>query len=297
MVVCGKNVAVSGRFIRIARLDADGYQFIDDPVPFIEALRNAGTRIDLFTFMQRLPETTPKYSYPMEWDNLAAIPLTTFDHWWNEQLRFKARNKARQAGKKGVTLRVVPFGDELVRGIWEVYNECPVRQGRPFTHFGKDLESVRKEEATYLDSSVFIGAFFEEKMIGFVKLVWSETQTQAGLMNIVSMIKHRDKAPTNALVAEAVRVCAERGTSYLVYSNFAYGKKQPDSVAEFKESNGFQRLDLPRYYLPLTPLGSLAYRMGLHRNWVDRFPQPVVAKVRELRNAWYNRKMQSHAEA
>lgn len=297
MLVCGKNVVVSGRALRIARLDADGYQFIDDPVCFVEALRQSGTRIDLFTFMQKIPETTPKFNYPMHWDNLAAIPLTTFDHWWNEQLRFKARNKARQAPKKGVTIRAVPFGDALVRGIWEVYNECPVRQGRPFTHFGKDLETVYREEATYLDSSLFLGAFFEERLIGFVKLVWNETHTQAGLMNIVSMIKHRDKAPTNALVAEAVRVCAGRGTAYLVYSNFAYGKKQPDSVAEFKESNGFQRIDLPRYYVPLTALGSFAYRLGLHRHWADRFPQPVVAKVRDLRNAWYNRKMQSHVEA
>lgn len=297
MVVCGKNITVSGRFVRIARLDADGYQFIDDPVAFIEGLQKSGKRIDIFTFMQKLPETTPKHSYAMEWDNLAAIPISTFDHWWNEQLRFKARNKARQAGKKKVTIRIVPFGDELARGIWEVYNECPVRQGRPFTHFGKDLATVKKEAATYLDSSLFIGAFFEEKMIGFVKLVWNETQTQAGLMNIVSMIKHRDKAPTNALVAEAVRVCAEKNFSYLVYSNFAYGKKQPDSVAEFKEGNGFQRIDLPRYYVPLTALGSAAFRLGLHRNLVDHFPEPFVAKLRELRNSWYNRKMQSQAEA
>ena len=296
-MVCGTNVVVSGRMVRIARLDADGYQFIDDPARFLDGLRHCGARIDLFTFMQKLPETAPKFKYPMEWDNLAAIPISTFDHWWNEQLRFKARNKARQAGKKGVTLRIIPFAEELIRGIWEIYNECPVRQGRPFTHFGKDLPTVYKEEATYLDSSLFIGAFFQEKLIGFVKLVWNETRTQAGLMNIVSMIKHRDKAPTNALVAEAVRVCAERGISYLVYSNFAYGKKQLDSVAEFKESSGFQRFDLPRYYVPLTTLGALAYRFGWHRKLKDRVPQPVVAKLRELRNAWYNRKMQSHAQA
>jgi hypothetical protein len=297
MLVCGKNVAISGSVVRTARLDADGYQFVDDPLTFVDGLRHVGTRVDLFTFLQKIPESTPKYKFAMEMDNLAAIPLTTYDRWWNEQLRFKARNKARQAGKKGVSIREVPFGDELVRGIWEVYNECPVRQGRPFTHYGKDVQTVYKEEATYLDSSVFLGAFFEERMIGFVKLVWSESRNQAGLMNIVSMIKHRDKAPTNALVAEAVRACCARNTPYLVYSNFTYGKKQADSVAEFKESNGFEKIDLPRYYVPLTPLGSLAYRMGLHRKWADRIPQPMVARVRELRNAWYNRKMQSHAEA
>jgi len=50
----------------------------------LEALRKCGTRIDLFTFMQRLPETSPKYDYPMESDNLAALRITTFDDWWKE---------------------------------------------------------------------------------------------------------------------------------------------------------------------------------------------------------------------
>ena len=190
-------------------------------------------------------------------------------------------------------LREVPFDDTLVRGIWEVYNESPIRQGRPFTHYGKDIETVYKEEATYLDSSVFIGAFLGDKMIGFVKMVADETRTQAGLMNIVSMIRHRDKAPTNALIAQAVRSCAERGISYLVYSNFAYGKKQQSTISDFKERNGFQRIDLPRYYVPLTRIGWLALRLRLHHTFSDHLPESVAAKLRELRNAWYNRKLQT----
>jgi hypothetical protein len=295
--IINHDIQVDGRLLRIARLAADSYKFIEDPEPVIAALKKAGTRADIFTFMQRLPETEPKYKYLMEWDNFAALPVSTFDHWWNEQLGFKARNKAKQAEKKGVTLREVPFDDTLVKGIWEIYNECPVRQGRPFSHYGKDIETVRKEEATYLDSSVFIGAFLGDAMIGFVKLVSDESGTQAGLMNIVSMIQHRDKSPTNALVAEAVRSCAERRISYLVYSNFAYGKKRPDSVAEFKERNGFQHINVPRYYVPLNPMGWAALRLGLHHRFVDHFPELWVAKVREFRNAWYNRKFQSATQA
>jgi hypothetical protein len=296
MKVCGRKIKVHGRLIRVGRLDAEKYHFLDDPQPVLDGLRKSGTRVDLFTFMQRLPESEPKFRYPMEWDNFAALPVSTFDHWWNQQIGFKARNKAKQAEKKGVTLREVPFDDALVKGIWEIYNECPVRQGRPFTHYGKDIETVRKEEATYLDSSIFIGAFLGDSMIGFVKMVSDETRTQAGLMNIVSMIKHRDKAPTNALVAQAVRSCAERRISYLVYANFAYGKKQPDSVADFKERNAFQQMNVPRYYVPLTPIGWAALRLGLHHRFVDHFPEPWIAKLREFRNAWYNRKFQSVAE-
>lgn len=296
ITVRGKEIRIEGRLVRTARLDADKYQFLDDPESLLEGLRRCGERIDLFTFMQRLPDSAPKYSYPMELDNFAAVPISTFDHWWNKQIGFKARNKAKQAEKKGVTVREVPFDDALVQGIWAIYNECPVRQGRRFPHYGKDLETVRRDEATYLDSSQFLGAFYQEKLIGFIKLVADESGTQAGLMNIVSMIQHRDKAPTNALVAEAVRCCAKRGISYLVYSNFAYGKKQSDSLSDFKERNAFQRMDVPRYYVPLTALGKASFRLGLHHRLVDRVPEPVAAKLRELRNNWNSRRFQA-AEA
>ena len=63
----------------MARLDAEKYHFLDDPKPVLEGLRKCGTRIDLFTFMQRLPETSTKYAYPMEWDNLAVLPVSTFE--------------------------------------------------------------------------------------------------------------------------------------------------------------------------------------------------------------------------
>ena len=297
MRICGQQISVQGRLLRIARLEADRYQFLDDPEAVLEGLRKCGARIDLFTFMQRLSETMPKYDYPMEWDNLAAVTVTTFEHWWDKQIGFKARNKARQAAKKGVVIREVPFNDTLVKGVWEVYNECPVRQGRRFSHYGKDIDTVCREEATFLDSSIFIAAYLGETLIGFIKLVHDQTRTQAGLMNIISMIRHRDKAPTNALVAQAVRSCAERGISYLVYSNFSYGNKERDTVRDFKERNAFRRIDLPRYYVPMNAFGSAAFRLGLHKRFADRVPEPVLAKLRELRNSWYNRKLESAVEA
>src|ERR1700738_1466813 len=201
MRVCDKEIRVSRGLVRIARLDADMYQFLTDPLAMIAALRAAGTRIDLFTFTQTIVETTPKYAYPMEWENLAVLPVSTFEEWWEKQIGFKARNKAKQAEKKGVVLREVPFGEELVRGIHEIYNETPVRQGRSYPHFGKDLETVYREGATYLESSTFIGAYLGEELLGFIKMVADEAGVQAGLMKIVSKISHRDKAPTNAFMA------------------------------------------------------------------------------------------------
>jgi hypothetical protein len=248
--------------------------------------------VDLFTFAQKLPDSEPKFSYLVEWDNLAVLPVSTFENWWTKQIGFKARNKAKQAEKNGVVLKEVPFSDSLVAGIHEIYNECPIRQRRRYPHYGKNFETVHREEATFLDSSIFIGAFFEDKLIGFVKLVPDETLTQAGLMNIVSMIKHRDKVPQNALIAYAVRACASRGIPYLVYSKFDYGagKKEQDGLRDFKERNGFRRVKTPQYYVPLTALGWAAFRLGLHHRVAERVPEPVACRLRELRTLWYKRR-------
>jgi hypothetical protein len=297
MMIRGTEIEYSGRLLRVARLAADGYDFVDDPEPLLEDLRKSSPRVDLFTFTQGLSNLSPKYKYPIEWDNFAALPVTTFDNWWNHQIRSYPRNRARQAEKRGLVLREVPFNDALVYGIWKVYNECTVRQGRPFRHFGKDLETVYKEEATFLESSIFIGAFQGDELVGFVKLMWDRHRTQANLMNIISMIRHKDKAPTNALIAQSVRACAERNIQYLVYQSFVYGKKKPDSVSHFKEINGFQRIDVPRYNVPLTALGETALRLGLHHRIMEYFPEALVSKVRDARNRWYNRRLKSVEEA
>ncbi|HET7104302.1 MAG TPA: hypothetical protein VFI20_09465 [Terracidiphilus sp.] len=290
------KIQVHGSLLRIARIDGEKFLFSSDPVSLIQKLRQAKERIDLFTFIQRPSETTPKYKYPMEWDNLAVLPISTYDHWWNHQIGFKARNKARQAEKKGVVIREVPFNDELVHGIWEIYNETPIRQGRKFPHYGKDLETVHREEATYLDRSVFLGAYLGERLIGFIKLLWDFDGSQAGLLNIVSLIEQRDKAPTNGLVAQAVRSCADRHTPFLVYSNFSYGKRDKDSVSDFKERNAFQRVDVPRYFIPLTPLGLVAFKLGLHKRLSDRIPARMVEQLRSMRRSWFDKQMQSAPE-
>jgi hypothetical protein len=277
---------IRGRFIRIARLAAEKYDFLDDPEAALQALRQSGTRVDLLTFTQQLPDVTPHYNYPLEWDNLAALPVSTFDHWWTRQINGKTRNMVRRA-EKALTVREVPFDDELVRGIHTIYNETPIRQGRPFWHYGKDLAIVRRENGTFLQRSVFIGVFLDSTLVGFAKLVSDGEGRQAGLMQILSMIRHRDKAPTNALIAQAVRSCAQREIKFLVYSQFAYGRKERDGLSDFKEHNGFLRMDLPRYYVPLTALGRLAFRLRLHRDVVDHVPEPVLAQFRKVRSRWH----------
>jgi hypothetical protein len=289
--VCGKDVKIAGRLLRVASIDGEKFTFPDDPEVFLDALRQCGKRIDLFTFLERIPVTSPRYSYQMELDNLAVLRVSTFEHWWSHQIRSFARNRARQAEKRGVVLREVPFDDHLLRGICEIYNETPLRQGRPFPHYGMTLEQARAYAGTFLDRSVFIAAFFEGSMIGFVKLVTDETRTHACAIHILSMIRHRDKAPTNALIAQAVRSCVDRGISYLVYEQFSYGKKLNDRLSEFKANNGFQKVDVPRYYVALTSVGRTAVHLGLHHKVTDLLPESLMARLRAARTAWYERKL------
>lgn len=293
----GKDMRIEGNLARTVSLEGEGFKFLDDPVTMVEFLQKHRSGFDLITFVRPIEESEARFPYAMRWDNIAALPISTFEHWWNQQIGFKARNKAKQAGKKGVVIREVPFDDALTRGIWKIYNESPVRQGRKFPHYGKSLETVRKMSATFLDSSIFIGAFDGEKLIGFIKLTMDDNRVQAGMMHILSMIQHRDKAPTNGLVMQAVRSCADRGIRHLTYANFAYGKRQQSTLSDFKERNGFHRINMPRYYIPVTPWGALAFRLGLYRRLAECVPEPVAARLRELRSRWYAYKFQLKAES
>ena len=289
MIVGGHDISIRGGLVRVAGLAAEGYAFLDDPADALHRIGAEGPRIDLFTFVQEPPDTTPRYDYPTEWDNVAAVPVSTFEHWRTRQIKDKARNTLRRAERAGVVVRRVPFDEALVRGIAAIYDESPTRQGRRFKHYGKSLEAVRRENATFLERSVFLGAFVGDDLVGFAKVVrW---RRQAGLMQILAMLAHRDKSPANALIAHAVALCEEQRISHLVYGRFSYGRSQADSLSDFKRHNGFERLDIPRYYVPLTAVGRAALRLGLHHGLRAYVPEPLIEQARTLRALWWTRRV------
>ena len=168
VTVCGRRIQIKSGLVHIGRVDGENYCFVDDVQPVIEALKTCGMRVDIFTFHQKVSEAEPKHPYPMEWDNFAALRVTTFEDWWLKQIGFKARNKAKQAAKHGIEVREVPFDESLTRGIWEIYNETPIRQGKKFRHYGMSAEQIWEYAGTFLDRSIFIGAFNGDRMVGFV---------------------------------------------------------------------------------------------------------------------------------
>ena len=112
-------------------------------------------------------------------------------------------------------MRVVPFSDELVTGIQQIYNESAVRQGRRFWHFGKDFAAVKQMNETYCERGDFIGAFLDDRLIGFIKLVYVDHV--ATLIQILAMNAHQDKRPMSALIAHAVEHCERQQKTLLVY--------------------------------------------------------------------------------
>ncbi len=265
---------------------------VENPEEFIESLQASGLGADLFTFAARPPQLAATYNYQIKWDNWAAIRLTTYEDWWTMQLPHQSRTNVRCAARRGVVVRPVIFNDDLCVGIQRIYDETPIRQGRPFWHYGRELAVVKRMNATYLERSDFIGAFLEDRLIGFLKIVYVDGV--AMLMQSLAMEEHRDKRPMNALMACAVQRCLEREASLLVYGKYTYGRKTGCSLSEFKRRNGFVQINFPRYYVPLTARGRLALGLGLHEGIGKLVPGAAMAVLLKCRSEIYHLLHRSH---
>jgi hypothetical protein len=267
--------------VRIAR-DVREYQ--EDFVPtdeFAEKLAERG--IDVFTFIERkwcctIPK--PSDSWVKTEDNIALLQVTDYDQWW-ENIGKKTRNMVRKAEKSGIKTEVAEPNEKLAEGIWRIYNETPIRQERAFPHYGAALQTVKSSVFSAQDST-FIGAFFQDELEGFIQL--SHGDKIAIISQILSFQKDSDKAVNNALVAKAVEVCAAKQIRWLMYGRMG----NHPSLDKFKQSNGFAKLPLTRYYIPLTKKGKLTIRLGLHREVKDALPQAIKNPLIPLFN-WVSR--------
>jgi hypothetical protein len=283
MEINGKNFIVEGKLLRRARLEEEWFEDVENTESLIQNLQNADRGLDILTFWQRLPDVVPKHQYWMEPDSIAALPIKTYSYWWDKQIDGAARNKVRKAQKKGVDVRLTSFDDDFVKGITSIFNETPIRQGRRFLHYGKDFDTLKSQFSRYLFREEILGAYVGDNLVGFIMLAYAGKYAVLG--QIISKISHRDLAPTNALLAKAVERCAEKGIPYLAYAQWL-----DDGLGDFKRNNGFQKFDLPRYFVPLTQKGKLALKLGLHRGWKAAVPEQIKIPIKRLRrvlNDWH----------
>ena len=277
--ILNARVVVHGTWLKTARLTDEWHEDVEHPEEVLRELK-LRSNADLFTFWQRLPHVEPKFSYYREVDPIAALPVTTYEHWLKHQINNKTRNLLSKAAKKGVVIKPATFDEDFVRGMVAIFNETPVRQGMPFWHYGKDVETIKRDFSKFLFREDLFGAYIDDELVGFIFLAHGGQYEMLG--QILSLMRHRDKAVNNALIAKAVAVCAERNVPYLTYAVWPRGP-----LREFKRHNGFDRVDLPRYYVPLTTRGKLALTLRLHRNPIDRLPDPLFLFLRDLRTRFY----------
>lgn len=282
-----KTIVVLGHWIKIACVHDEEWLEgrVKEPDRLVKGFTEKGLKADIFTFSQRLPDVEPQFPYQFEWDNVAAIPIASFDDWWLNRLPQVSRKNVRRSAKRGVVVRAVTFDDQLVRGIMEIQNETRIRQGTPNVHHGKDFATVKREYSSFLDRCEFFGAYHKDELIGIIKLV--QMGRLASILNILCMTKHYDKRPANALIAKVVEACCARHLSYVIYGRYVYGNKTDDPLTEFKHRNGFSKVAVPRYYIPLTIWGKIVIKLRLHRGAIGVLPAWLIKILISARSKLY----------
>ena len=248
---------------------------------FIEKLSERD--IDIFTFLERkwcCPIPNPPSTWIKSEDNVGLLEIKDYDGWWSNVGK-KTRNMVRRAEKSGIKIDVVQPNEKFAEGVWKIYNETPIRQERAFPHYGESLDTVARNISA-AQNSTFIGAFLQEELVGFIQIIHGDNI--AIISQILSMQKHWDKAVNNALLAKAVEVCASKGERWLMYGRIG----NHPSLDKFKESNGFVKFPITRYYVPLTWKGRVAIRLGLHREFKDALPQSLKGPLIPVLN-WASR--------
>jgi hypothetical protein len=269
------TIVVTGRRIKTARVHDEAWMETElrDPAECLRKLREPGHHADVFTFTQMPPGTAREYEYHCEPDSLAVIRLASFKDWW-EGLPQETRKNVRRAEKRGVRVEASEFDDKLVKNLVELNNSSPMRQGRPYPYYGRSFDQTKRDFCSFADRSDFLCAYFEDEIIGFLKMVYRGQV--ASVLNLLTKDRHQDKRPANALIKVAVERCAAKGISCLTYGLFNYGNKRDTPITQFKVRNGFQEVLVPRYFVPLTIRGKLYMKLGLHRGILGIFPNRVI---------------------
>ena len=235
---------------------------------FLDKLANRG--IDVFTFVER-KWCCPLNDQPKGWTktkkDIGILKVPPYDNWLQTAGK-KTRNMIRKAEKSGIKTEVTELNEQIVKGIWNIYNETPIRQGRAFTHYGLTLQEVDGNSHA-AKNCTWIASYLEEEVVGFIQLMHGDNI--AVIAQILSLQKYWDRAINNALVAKTVEFCASKQVPWIIYG----GMGNHPSLDKFKESNCFSKMTLTRYYVPLTFKGKITTGLGLYKNKKDLVPNSL----------------------
>ena len=279
MLICNTEIKVSGRLIKIARLRHQWFEYLTDPLSFIDEIRRAHVA-DIFYFAQEAHVKRPDFQFYSEPYPISLLTFESYESWW-KGLHSKARNKARKAEKTGVILRPAKLDDDFVRGVERIYNEWPIRQGRKFWHYGKNFETIKRDLSSFPECTSFIGAYHKDELVGFMKSFKGNQILRN--VHIISKLSHRDKCIMDALIAKAVQICDEMNIRHLHYGDWA-----SNSLGVFRQKFGFEPHYCPAYYVPLNWRGQLALNAQLHRPLRERLPSGWANRLKDVRTTYYS---------
>ena len=153
------KIDIKGKYIRIAEVREEWDEDITNPKLTINMLKKRGVRIDLFTFVQRLPESRPKYNYYMEWDNVAAIPITSYEYWLKNQIPKQTRNRIKKAIKTGVVIKNIDIGEELFKVPTPRTRKIGILPGAPDTFETCNPATFPCKDCSNDDAGIFVKSF------------------------------------------------------------------------------------------------------------------------------------------
>lgn len=281
-----RKIIVTGKFIKIAQifddhLDQRKETNIKNVIEEVKLSKLA----HIFTFLEHFSDAVEKNNYEdifckdlyIEKEYLAVIKITTYEYWYKNELKKQTRTRLKKAARIGIKVKTVPLDDNLIKGIQKIFNETPIRQKTLFWHYGKSFDEVKQMISTYADRSFFIGAYFNDDLIGFSKLINCGVFGRAN--QILSMVKHNDKPVMNALIAGLVTTCVNNNIPYLSYGDWVEG-----SLGHFKQNNAFKKFAVHRYYKPLSITGKLALKYSFHKGYKHFIPNNIYHYLRNKRH-------------
>ena len=128
-VIANKEIVVNGKLFRTAKLRHEWCDFFEEPIAAIDEFKHGTPVADVLTFVPEVYGAQCAYPLQKEIASVAVLTFTNYKTWW-DNMGFKARNKTRKAQKAGVELRMDALTDDFAKGVENIYNESPTRQGR-----------------------------------------------------------------------------------------------------------------------------------------------------------------------
>lgn len=286
-----RTVVLTGTLLRTASIKDEAFvagPILPEPKAAIADIRAWKARPDIFTFSEKINQPITPTDLPHRWENYAVIPITTYDEWLKTRIRKDVKENLRRAKREGVVVRTSPYDAAFVKGIYDLCNETPIRQGKPFWHYGKSYDAIEEVHGTYKERAEYIGAYLDQELIGFIKMVYVDDYAKT--MHVISKERHFHRRPTNALIAKAVEVCAEKHVNSFIYGEYSFPGKPTSSLTEFKRHHGFEERKYRRFVVPISPLGSIALRMGLDCGPQSLLPPRLLELILRIRAGYYNRR-------